>query len=178
MTACASGPSRDNFVAMGKFKFVFAVCALGFASYAAAFSDAKKIAEEQCRMFEKALLAKDVDYFHRVAAPGFTSTESGRTSDLEQSMTGIKQMFAMVTKITSAHSTVKSASLSGNKLTALVDNTMTALMKSPKGKMVTLADHSTDREVWIKTSGGWKVKSVNTLTDKMTVNGKPFGPGA
>ncbi|HEV2473456.1 MAG TPA: nuclear transport factor 2 family protein [Chthonomonadales bacterium] len=43
-----------------------------------------------------------------------------------------------------------------------------------RGKVHRIADKSRSRDEWIKTSGGWKCRKSTVLSDRMTVDGKPF----
>jgi hypothetical protein len=164
------------FIPMRKPSFLF-VSVLALASYAAASTDAKKIMEELNRDSNKAMLSKDFGYFDRTATPDFTSTQNGHTQNRKQSLAGIQQMFAMVKTITKVHSTVTSATMNGKTITATTESEMTAKVAAAKGKLITVVDRSIDKEVWVMTPSGWKIKSVITLSDKMTANGKPFNPG-
>ncbi len=47
-------------------------------------------------------------------------------------------------------------------------------MTGPDGKPHTFGGTSTTEDTWVRTSGGWKLKQVKVLTEKMTMDGKPF----
>jgi hypothetical protein len=147
----------------------------GVAAFAAAGQNARTIAEQHCRQFEHAMLTRNLRYFEKRGTLHFVMTEGKTNLNSQEAAANIAQLFRMVKTIKSAHSTVESAKLSGTTLIVVTENTVTAEAISVRHKPMLLVEKNTAREVWIKTADGWKVKSIQTLQDKSTLNGKRFG---
>ena len=92
-----------------------------------------------------------------------------------QERVNIKQLFASAQSIT-AQSLVKSLSLNGAATaTAMVREHMAMVMASPGSpQKVIFVINDTSRDLWIKTTQGWRQKRSEDVSHSMTINGKPI----
>lgn len=91
---------------------------------------------------------------------------------------GMMQSQMKMIKVTAWKFTLKDFKQAGNTLTNMTTLNMTATMKNPKtGKPSVVKSVSTARETYVKVGKDWKLKMIESLTDKSTVDGKPMTGG-
>ncbi len=139
-------------------------------------SSDRKVMDKMCRGFSKALLTKDISWFEKMSTPDFVAIDHGRTENRKQTLGEVKQMFGMMKSIDSASSHVVSCKSVGNKIIAVTESSMRGKMAAGKGKTAVMVDTSTQEETWVKGPHGWKIKVLKSLSEKATLDGKPFNP--
>jgi len=105
----------------------------------------------------------------------FVWKEQGQTMNLTQ-WQGMLQQQMKAIKITGWKFTSKNLKQAGNSATGTAVLDMSATMKNPQtGKTSVLKSLSTAKETYVKVGGAWKLKSLEILSDKSTIDGKPAG---
>ena len=100
--------------------------------------------------------------------------EKGQKMTLDQSITQMKQMFAMTKKVDNIGTKILSLKMKGKDVVAVTDNTFEGTISLGPNKTGKLVDRSTEEEIWTQIGKEWKIREVKTLTEKATVDGKPF----
>jgi len=105
---------------------------------------------------------------------------SGKTMTGQQVQEMMKAQLAMVKKITESKISITKFEQKGD--TAVVTTKMVLAgelmpMDEKDKKVHKLQSTTTSRDHWVKTKKGWKVKLVEALTDKTTIDGKPMNMG-
>lgn len=162
---------------MRAFKIVLAVSALIATAATVSAVDLKAarkgITAEEAK-FCKALMHKDMSWFEAVAAPNFTETDmsgkkSGRNTSLQDMKAGMKPV-----TFTKVETRLLSLKQSGKSFVAVTQNVVEGRARGADGKTAKFKDTGTQRETWIQSGKKWMITSLVSLTDKMTVNGKPM----
>ena len=151
-----------------------AMLLLGFAGAAKA-DDKQDIAALYAKL-DKAVVAKDLKTIMATGAPGFTYTEAGHTMSGDQVSAQMQQQFQATTGTPKSKTTVTSVVVKGT--TAVVGSIgVTELqMVLPDGKPHKLSSTSKTSDTLTKTAKGWLFQKINILSNKMTLDGKPFDP--
>ncbi len=155
----------------------------GFGTVARADDKAvRKEIEAGYKKLSAAMKAKDINGIMALGTVDFSMKQPGRPAQNgEQVKKEMEQNFAMA-KSMSMSTKVKKLNVKGDTATAMTEMTgrMTMVdtqgMFGPKGKTHKMSDAGTSKDIWAKTPIGWKVKSVEVLTYKATMDGKPFDP--
>jgi len=151
-----------------------------FALFASAGAeDLNKVAAQHEREFVKAMKTKDIKWFESVGAPDYHEIDmKGKVTDRAKAITGMKQMFASG-KVDTMTAKVLSVTGSGNNMVVIMDAHMTGTMKfDPKAKKPSKVVGSMKfQESWSKTKGKWMIHELKSLSEKMTVDGKPYAGG-
>ena len=151
-----------------------------FALFASAVAeDLNKVAEQHERDFVRAMKSKDLKWFESVAAPDYHEVGAkGKMTTRAEAIAGMKQMFGMG-NVTSATSKVLKVSGSSSKMIVLTSANMTMMMKmDPKAKkMSKMVGTARYQETWSKDKGKWQIHELKSLSEKATLDGKPFNMG-
>lgn len=122
-------------------------------------------------------MKKDFDGIMKTGAPDFKMKQGGQTLDGKATMAMMKQQMGPAT-IKACSMKPTSIKIAGNKAVVLSDGSTTMVMKGPDGKTHTMSDIGKSRDTLIKTKAGWKFQLIESLSEKMTMDGKPFNPTA
>ena len=72
---------------------------------------------------------------------------------------------------------IQKLAVSGKNADATVWMKYAGNMKDGQGKKHSVGFVSTSKDKWVKGGKGWQIKEVDTLTETMTMDGKPFNMG-
>jgi hypothetical protein len=122
----------------------------------------------------KAFEAKDVKKITSYMAPNFTMRMDGKTMNLAQSKASLAQWFAEMKDL---HCTMKVTQVMHKGAMATVTDTFKnwgMTKPDPKTKKSSkLVQTGVDTATWIWMNGKWMMKSISTINEKMTIDGKP-----
>lgn len=136
-------------------------------------ADWQRMYSEAAKLMEK----KDAKSLFSVMTPDFTMTMMGKTSGREESQKGMEQWFGMMKNIR-ASMTVTKVVVKGDTAT-ITDRYRTSgtTLPDPKTKKSgKLVDAGVETATWTRVNGQWMMKKLAMVTQKMTMNGKPFNP--
>ena len=134
-------------------------------------SDIKALYPKVAALFMK----KDVEGIMRIGTSDFKMKQMGQTMDAKTVKGMLQQQFATVTMKASVMKPT-SIKVSGNKAVVLSDSKTSMVSKGPDGKSHTIVSVGKGRDTLVKTKAGWKFSMVESLSEKMTMDGKPFDP--
>jgi ketosteroid isomerase-like protein len=110
--------------------------------------------------------------------PNFVYVENGQKQNVDQMLANMKMGIGMMKKVTVAQAKVLSLKEKGNTGVAKAQHTIGGLIPGPDGKTQTMVVTGTVEETYVKQGGKWKMSKMHWLSQKMTMNGKPFDPAA
>lgn len=162
---------------MKKLLIVSIASACAFAMAFDATSDFKKYMAEMKPKVEKAFATKDIKFFEENTTSDFTETMNGKKTTKKESMKGLKDFFAMCKSIKTSMK-VMSCSVKGSSATATISSHLVAVMNPMQkgGKPMTIVMDSTEKQIFEKTGTSWKLKALEQVKVKGTLDGKPFDP--
>jgi ketosteroid isomerase-like protein len=144
---------------------------VGFALILVGCSSPDKQIRANYAEMDQALSAKDVDKAMSYFAPDTVQTDTkGKPIPLAAMKTGLQTMFNAASSVESK-TTISSVEVKGPGVTVSMASKMTAT--TPLGPLVA---SSTSRDYWEQVGGAWKIKRSRSLTESVTLNGKPL-PG-
>jgi ketosteroid isomerase-like protein len=113
---------------------------------------------------EEAVSRKDADGVMVTCSPDYIATlTEGRVANKEQSRETMVALFQMSDSMKETN-TIQSLRLDGNMATIIVKNHVEITMKNPfTGQTETKEQNDLDRELWIKSTQGWLIKSSEVL---------------
>ncbi len=153
-----------------------AVAALFFA-VAPASADTKSDIQKLYNKLAIAFKNGDMKLLMSTAAPGFKMKEHGQTMNAEQARAHLEGMFKSGFKINQCTMKVQSFKLKGNIATVKALSHTDGLMPGgPGGKKMHMVSDGVSRDILVKTPQGWKFKFAETVSDKTTMDGRPFDP--
>lgn len=130
----------------------------------------------------RALQHKDMATFEKITRAAVTSdfkhTEMGHSQDYDTMLSEVKQSMAMIKKFTAVSATTKDVVVHGDKGTSTTVHRMDGVMDGPDKKTHKLVMSGTTKDVYRKEGGKWKLAEMNWVSQKMTLDGKPFNPQA
>lgn len=159
---------------MAKLGFGFLVLGLTSLSVASGPSSARTIIEQKENGFIKAMKNKDISWFQNNSTSDFKENDSHRSYDKAQSLAQMKQLFAVLKSTKSITSKILSFQMQGKNAVVKSQTHMVVIIGGPQGKTMTLDDLTVGKEVWVPAGGSYKIKSLQQLSDKTLLNGKPF----
>ncbi len=141
--------------------------------------------EEQYAKISEATRKKDLVALLALRTPDFTvKTAKGETWSYEQSADYVKRGFEQVQSIVSLSFTIGTISVSGNEAAAIIHQQW-ARMQMMKGKLRRVDTSAVQRETWINTPEGWRLKLIDDVhpgawfvDGKRVDPSKPYDPGA
>ena len=126
----------------------------------------------------KAMMRKDIEGFKKIVkgatTPDFKYSEGGPAMGFDDMIQGMKQGFAMYSKITKAETKLVSVKEKGTEGSSVEKHTMVGMMMGPDKKSHKVAFMGTSNSTYKKVNGKWLMASMNMKTDKMTMDGKPM----
>jgi len=145
----------------------------------AAMANAQSLKSQIHKMngpISKVMMKKDIDGFKKIVqnsvTPDFKYSEDGRSMSFDQMVDGMKQGFAMYSKVTSAKTKVVSVKEKGNDGTAVEQHTMKGITMGPDKKSHKVVFVGTSNETYKKVNGKWLMATMEMKTDKLTMDGK------
>jgi len=141
--------------------------------------------EEQYAKISEATRKKDLVALLALRTPDFTvKTAKGETWSYEQSADYVKRGFEQVQSIVSLSFTIGTISVSGNEAAAIIHQQW-ARMQMMKGKLRRVDTSAVQRETWINTPEGWRLKLIDDVhpgawfvDGKRVDPSKPYDPDA
>lgn len=161
------------------------LCALSFAALAAivpAARAADKATENALKAeyvkYMKAVKAKDLSTLDGMMTPDFKMTMGKQVCDRKTSMTMMKQQLDMTKSIDKWNYKFGPMTHKGNIASGIVyEDTAMTVMGQDK-KLHKMTGKGSSMSTFRKIGGVWKVASVKSMSDVMTMDGKPFNPQA
>lgn len=105
------------------------------------------------------------------------STIDGKTMTVKQSMAMMKSVLAQMTKVNACKYEVKTCEISGKTAKVTEDYSVSFEMME-KGKLHKMISKGTNSDTLIKTRKGWRIKTITTMHDETTMDGKKIGKAA
>jgi hypothetical protein len=121
---------------------------------------------------------QDVEGIMKLTSSDLTSRRpNGQTWNRNQLQVYMNIVVGSLKTVDKASFTIKKVTLSGDEAVAIVDHVTAGTLNGGQGKPRKIIDRSTDRDVWVKTDEGWKIKFTECLKEKATIDGKPIKVG-
>ncbi len=145
----------------------------------------RRALEAQYALIAEAQKNKDIDALRSLRTSNFTvKMPSGETWDLETSLNYSKRGFEQVQSIVSISNTIDSLTINGNEAVAVVHQQWSR-MQMMKGKLRLVETSAVQRETWVNTPDGWKLKLIDDIypgvwivDGKRVDPSKPYDPNA
>lgn len=145
----------------------------------------RRALEEQYAKIEEATRKKDLVALLALRTPDFTvKTTTGETWSYEQSADYVKRGFEQVQSIVSLSFTIGTINVSGNEAAAIIHQEWSR-MQMMKGKLRRVDTSAVQRETWIDTPEGWRLKLIDDVQPgawfvdgKRVDPSKPYNPDA
>jgi hypothetical protein len=119
------------------------------------------------RMSIDEVMALRTDDFQWIAGSSGTRTEL-------ETEAWLARLFTRVQEINDMASDIEGLALDGDEARAVVRQRMSRLQRLPDGDLHRVEIWTTQRETWVHTDKGWKLRRVEvTETPTVTVDGKP-----
>ena len=126
----------------------------------------------------RAMMKKDIKGFEKIVKPAVTPdfkySEGGPAMGFDEMIAGMKQGFAMYSKITKAQTKLVSVKENGSMGSSVEKHTMVGMMMGPDKKSHKVVFAGTSNSTYKKVNGKWLMATMNMKTDKMTMDGKPM----
>jgi ketosteroid isomerase-like protein len=101
---------------------------------------------------------------------------SGQVRSIDQVLEQIKQQFAMTKKVTGCNFMADSVKLMGDKAVAMASFKIMADVIGQDKKSHKLVNWGKSKDSFRRTKDGWRCYMVERLSDKTTLDGKPWPP--
>jgi len=145
----------------------------------------RRALEAQYRKIAAAQNNKDIDALRSLRTSDFTvKMPNGETWDLETSLNYSKRGFEQVQSINSISNTIESLTVNGDEAVAVVRQQWSR-MQTMKGKLRRVETSAVQRETWVNTPDGWKLKLIDDIhpgvwivDGKRVDPSKPYDPDA
>lgn len=142
-------------------------------------ADSLRAQMDKCyAIYRKAWLARDAKLLMSQVHPDFTYQGPHSAKPKRMSAAQMSQGVAMVKSVASFDVKILGIQGAGNKATVRTLQTMVGKMIGPDGKPHTMVSIDDSMDGWVKTPKGWKIRSVKSISSKMTLDGKRLGSGA
>ncbi len=127
---------------------------------------------------EKAFNAEDVKTIMACGTKDFKfKQKNGPATDAKATGEMLKAQFDAPGKMKTTMK-IESCKVTGNTATVVGTMNMAGKMPGPDGKPHEMTGWSKTKDSLVKEGGQWKIKLIDTLEEKMTMDGKPFNPAA
>lgn len=137
-------------------------------------------ANKMFKKVDRAFLTKNMDLFESATRPcvtdDFKYTEEGKSQGYDAMLSEMRQSFAMIKRIKSAHVTVLSLKQHGDEATMRIRHQMTGTTIGPDHKAHTMTMSGVSTNEWRKQDGAWKMATFEWAKQQMTMDGKAFDP--
>ncbi len=138
-------------------------------------SDAKKAIQVGMNKAMALIEKQDFAALTKMCTPDCKFVDGGQPMDVKQMTAMMKAQMAQL-KNSKFSSTLLTCSVKGNIATCTSHDIMSATETGQDKKPHKIASEGTSSETFQKSGSTWLMKSNTTLTNKMTVDGKPFNP--
>ena len=123
----------------------------------------RRALEEQYAKIAEATRRKDLVALLALRTPDFTvKTANGETWSYEQSADYVKRGFEQVQSIVSLSFTIGMIDVSGNEAAAIIHQQWSR-MQMMKGKLRRVDTSAVQRETWVNTPEGWRLKLIDDV---------------
>lgn len=143
-------------------------------------ADSKTVQRELQKQYEVAagaIVKRDTSSLMSIMADNLTSRRpNGQVWNRNQLQVYMNLTLGALKTIDSAKFKVVRVTTKGDEIIAFVDHTVSGTMSGNQGKVSRIVDISTDRDVWVKTSKGWRIKFTECVKEKVTLDGKIINP--
>ena len=133
-------------------------------------------------LYDKSVTAtkkRDESVLAGLRARDFTYKEAnGKTYTRDQVETSERRAMSQVATIESIGSSVDSVKPENGKTTATVRQSFTGTVLDAQNKSHKMTMALTTRDTWLPNKDGWKLQSVQVVSQQETRDGKPFNPNA
>jgi ketosteroid isomerase-like protein len=147
------------------------------ACFADANADAKKAIQAAANKAMQYIVKEDFDSLTKMCTADCTFTDSGQTMDVKQMVSMMKAEMAKC-KDTKMASTILTCSVKGNIATCTTHDIMSTSEQGPDKKWHKFMTDGTSKDTFTKSGNIWLMKSSITVSEKMTMDGKPYDPKA
>jgi uncharacterized protein DUF4440 len=141
------------------------------------------LSELEAVFAERVKAVKNIDAEAQVAqvSPDYSATEpDGRTLTYDQIVAYIRMGPQQIISVQDFNLMIESLTIRGDE--AIVDARQQSFSRTQRlrdGNIHSVVTGVLQREIWVKTSKGWKLRRVDNLRErKFLVDGKPFNPNA
>jgi ketosteroid isomerase-like protein len=153
-------------------------CLACLALSGAARADDKSDIQALLHKTEQAMTAKDVKGVMATATKDFSYTSHGKTLTGDEVAAKMQQQFQSIPGSPKFKYTIVSCEVKGKGATVVMNDDMVLQMASKDNKPHLIASASQSKLALVKTGKAWLIKSETILSNKLTVDGKPFAqPG-
>jgi ketosteroid isomerase-like protein len=149
--------------------------ALGGASRGDANADAKKAIQSITNQAMTLIIKQDYKSLAKLCTPDCTFTQFGQTMKMDQMVSMMKAQMTQM-KDLKMSSTVTSCSVKGKTATCMTHDKSSATLIGADKKPHKMTSSGTSKTVYVKTGGTWLMTSMKTVSEKDTMDGKPFDP--
>lgn len=113
-------------------------------------------------------------------SPDHSATEpSGQTLNYEQIVAYMRRGAEQFVNVADLSITIESLTVSGNEAIVDARQKFSRTQRLRDGNIHNVVTGVLQREIWVRTIEGWKLKRVDNLREqKFLVDGKPFNPGS
>jgi len=155
--------------------------ALAMSLAVSASADLRSQIESMNRTIEHAMVRKDIKAFNKVmrnwVTPDFRYVEMGRSMSYDDMVKQMGGGFAMTERVKSADSKILKIDMKGSHALVRSQHDMVSLLHGgPKEKAHVMRYHGISGDTYVRMNGKWKLAKMEWLTEKMTLDGRPFDP--
>lgn len=123
-----------------------------------------------------AMKAKNTKAIYALGTSDFVTKEQGVTMNAKDSAKMMEEQFKSMKKIHQCTMKASKITIKGTNAVVINDSTFDATTSGPDGKSHKMVMIGSSKDTLVKTKKGWLFKSVEMLTAKMTMDGKPYNP--
>jgi hypothetical protein len=126
---------------------------------------------------DKATRDKDIEFVKSVETDEFSrKKKDGTVVAREQSDAELQQVFDMVKEVRVSSTTIDKVIPAADPNEVIVEATSRAdiILAMPDGQTHQLAGTGKDRDTWVSTSHGWRLKSSEEIESSYKMDGKPL----
>lgn len=147
-----------------------------------AMADLKSSTKGVYEKVGKAFMKKDVKAFEAATRPAMTKNfkcvQQGKTMNYTEMLADLRVTLGQLSKVTAAKASMVSAKEMGNKANSVSTHSISGTMVGPDKKSHKIEMRGTSNDTWVKEGKTWKMASMTWVKQSMTMDGKPFNPGA
>ena len=161
---------------MKRFALAFAALSLCMVAHADAL---RSQIEGMNRKLHPVMMNRDIDGFVKIVksyiTKDFKYSEQGKSIGFDKMVAGMKQGFAMMTRMTSEDTVLLSLTQKGQTATGTSQHRMKGITTDKDGTEHKLAFVGTSVETYRLVNGKWLMSSMAWRTQQMTLDGEPIG---
>lgn len=128
----------------------------------------------------QAVKNKDAEAQVAQVSPDYSATTPDRqTLNYEQIVAYMRSGAEQIVTVVDLSITIESLTISGNEAIVDARQKFSRTQRLRDGNIHNVETGVLQREIWVRTAGGWKLKRVDNLRErKFLVDGQPFNPGS